>query len=72
LRGVVVEEEMKKLMHNVELLVITTGSGNWKSAREAISNARLLLGEIDRRIQSNMEAEARGRERERPRTVRLV
>lgn len=65
------EEEMKKLMHNVELLVVTVGSRNWKSAREAVSNARILLGEIEREIQSESEAQDTQRRREKTRTLRL-
>lgn len=50
---------MRRLMHNVELLVVLMGKGDWKGAAEAISQAKLLLGELERDMQSKAEARAR-------------
>ena len=65
------EQSMKKLMHNLELLIVTTGKGNWKSALDAVSTARLLLGEIEREIQSRVASEAQERKRKESRRVNL-
>lgn len=53
------EESMRRLMHNVELLVVLMGKGDWRGAAEAISQAKLLLGELERDMQSKAEARAR-------------
>jgi hypothetical protein len=62
---------MRKLMHNVELLVVTTGKGNWKGASESISKAKLLLTEIERDIHSRMKTESEERRKREKRTVRM-
>jgi len=46
-------------MHNVELLVVLTGKGDWRGAAEAISQAKLLLAELEREMQSRAQARAR-------------
>ena len=55
---------MKKLMHNVELLVVTTGTGNWRSALETVSKSKSLLAEIERDILSEIKAEQERRKSE--------
>ncbi len=50
-------DSMKKLMHNVELLVVTTGAGNWRSALDTVSKSKSLLAEIEREILSEIKAE---------------
>jgi hypothetical protein len=66
-----VKESMRKLMHNVELLVVTTGKGNWKGASESIAKAKLLLTEIERDVHSRMKAESEERRKREKRTVRM-
>jgi hypothetical protein len=60
---------MKKLMHNVEILIVTTGKGNWRSAADAVAKARQLLDEIDRDLQSRMKADVEERRRTLDRTA---
>ncbi len=58
------EESMKKLMHNLELLVVLTGNRNWVKAADTVRQTKLVLGEIerdvDRRLRSAVEAELAG------------
>ena len=65
------KESMRKLIHNVELLIVTTGSGNWKGASDSILKARLLLTEIERDIHSEMKAESEEMRKREQRTVRI-
>ena len=62
-------ESMKKLMHNVEILIVTTGKGNWRSAADAVAKARQLLDEIDRDLQSRMKADVEERRQTLDRTA---
>lgn len=62
-------ESMKKLMHNVEILIVTTGKGNWRSAADAVAKARQLLDELDRDLQSRMKADVEERRRTLDRTA---
>jgi hypothetical protein len=48
------EEKMRKLMHNLELLVVTIGNSNWESARDAVSKSKLLLGLIEDEIEQEI------------------
>lgn len=57
-------DSMKKLMHNVELLVVTTGTGNWRSALETVSKSKSLLAEIERDILSEIKADQERRKSE--------
>ncbi len=66
------EESMKKLMHNVEILIVTTGNENWRSAADAVLNAKLLLGEIGRDIEMKMHEKEKAEKKKEPRTVRIA
>jgi len=50
---------MRRLMHNVELLVVLIGKGDWGGAAEAVSEAKLLLAELEGEMQSRAKAGAR-------------
>ncbi len=50
---------MRRLMHNLELLVVLVGKGDWRGAEEAILQARMLLAEVEREVQARAEARAR-------------
>ena len=65
------KESMRKLMHNVELLIVTTGRGNWKGASDSILKAKMLLDEIERDIKSEITAEAEERRRRAQQSVRM-
>jgi hypothetical protein len=65
------KESMRKLMHNVELLIVTTGKGNWKGAAESISKAKMLLAEIERDVQSEIRSEFDERNKRKKRTVKM-
>ena len=58
-------------MHNVELLIVTTGRGNWKGASDSILKAKMLLDEIERDIKSEITAEAEERRRRAQQSVRM-
>jgi hypothetical protein len=70
--GTALKESMRKLMHNVELLVVTTGKGNWRGASESIAKAKMLLAEIERDVQSRMRTESEERRKREQRTVRVT
>ena len=65
------KESMRKLIHNVELLIVTTGRGNWKGASDSILKAKMLLDEIERDIKSEITTEAEERRRRVQQSVRM-
>ncbi len=62
---------MKRLMHNMELLIVLSGKRNWRAAAEAISEAKVLLGELERYVESARQAEAKAQDKGRLRSVRV-
>jgi hypothetical protein len=52
------KDSIRKLMHNVELLIVTSGKCNWKGASDSVLKAKMLLTEIEMEIQSEIRTES--------------